>query len=382
MRTLTATTMNFFEEKPMKRVLAFSLLALALACPWAVSQTPITAVRFDLPAFNYDVLYLADFIDVATQKLASNIPDFSGSIVVVQGGPNGQIYLTVKAEIQLQGDARPVQLVRAKTNLFAIRSQRTFSSRDLAAGSTSDIQILGGADYDENKTQRKRLEDYAARFPTAPVGQYILTINAFNSSDQPVGSVIKTITIRNASPDEVIVTLLDPQPGAIIGTVLPTFSWSSPNPKVKLYVYEKLPIHQSPQEAVTGIPYLAAELNGVNTYTYPADAPRRLEQNKTYVWFVETQVITNRGTVNRRSELNVFRVQTSNPQQQAVEQFFNSLGNVAAGTFATLQSIGWTPSGDLTLDGRRLTREELNDLIARLAGQNIQFQLRVESVAR
>ncbi|HLF19519.1 MAG TPA: hypothetical protein VI704_01900, partial [Bacteroidota bacterium] len=146
--------------------------------------------------------------------------------------------------------------------------------------------------------------------------------------------------------------------------------------------YEKLPVHQSPQEAVTGIPYLNVDLVGANTYTYPADAPRRLEQNKTYVWFVETEVSTNRGTVRRRSEVNVFRIQTANPQQQAVEQFFNSLGNVAAGTFATLQGIGWTPSGDLTLDGRRLTREDLNNLITRLTGQNVEFQLRVENVAR
>jgi hypothetical protein len=196
-----------------------------------------------------------------------------------------------------------------------------------------------------------------------------------------LGRIRKTIRIRNASPDEVVITLLDPQPGAVISSIVPTFSWSSPNPKIKLSVYEKLPVHQTPQEATTGIPYLAVELNGLSTLTYPANAPRRLEQNRTYVWFVETEVTTNRGPVRRRSELNVFRIQLSNPQQQAVENLFNSLGGSAAGTFATLQNIGWLPSGEIMLDGKRVTREELANLITKTTGQSIQFKVRVENVA-
>ncbi|MBI3005117.1 MAG: hypothetical protein HYY49_06825, partial [Ignavibacteriales bacterium] len=304
---------------------------IVLSISFAAGQQPITDVRIDLPAFNYDVLYLADFIDVASRKLASNIADFSGSIVAVPEGAAGSIYLKVNASIRLQGDAGPQPLVLAQTEAFRLAGRRTLSSRDLASGSTSDIKIAGSP-YDENAAQKKRLEDYAARFPTAPVGEYILEIEAFDAltnASFPSSRIVKTITIRNASPEEVVVTLLDPQPGAIIATVLPTFSWSSPNPKVKLWVYEKLPVHQSAQEAVTGIPYLNTELVGANTFTYPADAPRRLEQNKTYVWFVETEVSTNRGTVRRRSELNIFRIQTSNPQQQAVEQFLNSLGSSA-----------------------------------------------------
>ncbi|MBI4428679.1 MAG: hypothetical protein HY562_06135 [Ignavibacteriales bacterium] len=364
---------------------SFALGALlAMSISSGAGQQLLTDVRLDLPAFNYDVLYLADFIDVASRKLASNIADFSGSIVAVPDGAAGQIYLKVNASIRLQGDASPIDLVRAQTEPFRLAGRRTLSSRDLASGSTSEIKIANSP-YFEDATQKKRLEDYAARFPTAPVGEYILELEAFDAvtnTSFPGSRTIKTITIRNASPDEVIVTLLDPQPGAIVATILPTFSWSSPNPKVKLSVYEKLPVHQSAQEAVTGIPYLNVDLVGLSTYTYPADAPRRLEQNKTYVWFVETEVSTNRGTVRRRSELNVFRIQTSNPQQQAVEQLLNSLGSSAAGTFATLQNIGWSPSGDLTLDGKRLTREELANLITRLTGQNIEFHLRVENVAR
>jgi hypothetical protein len=85
--------------------------------------------------------------------------------------------------------------------------------------------------------------------------------------------------------------------------------------------------------------------------------------------------------VRRRSELNVFRIQLSNPQQQAVENLFNSLGGSASGTFATLQNIGWLPSGEIMLDGKRVTREELANLITKTTGQSIQFKVRVENVA-
>ncbi|MEK6565572.1 MAG: hypothetical protein AABZ41_02580 [Bacteroidota bacterium] len=347
----------------------------------AIGQTPITSVQFELPAFNYDVLYLADFIDVGTQKLASNIPDFSGSIIPLPSGSQGQIYITAKASIQLQGDPAPIELIRVATRLFRLGpGARTFSARDLAKGSTSDIQVDDPQTV-EDRSQRDRLEKYGERFPTAPVGQYVLDIEA-RSGTTVLGRIRKTIRIRNASPDEVVVTLLDPQPGAVISSIAPTFSWSSPNPKIKLSVYEKLPVHQTPQEATTGIPYLAVELNGLSTLTYPANAPRRLEQNRTYVWFVETEVTTNRGPVRRRSELNVFRIQLSNPQQQAVEQLFNGLGSSAQGTYATLQGIGWLPSGEISLDGKRLTRDELAGLITKTAGQSIQFKVRVENVAR
>jgi len=364
----------------------FAAVAVLMLCASiaAEGQTPpsINSVQFELPAFNYDVLYLADFIDVGTQRLASNIPDFSGSIIPLPSGSVGQIYITAKAFIQLQGDPSPIRLISVETRLFRLGpGARTFSARDLAKGGTSDIQV-DDSKTDEDRSQRKRLEDYGARFPTAPVGQYVLEIEARSATNAVLGRVRKTIRIRNASPDEVVVTLLDPQPGAVLSSIAPTFSWSSPNPKIKLSVYEKLPVHQTPQEATTGIPYLAVELNGLNTFTYPANAPRRLEQNRTYVWFVETEVTTNRGPVRRRSELNVFRIQLSNPQQQAVEQLFNGLGSSAQGTYATLQGIGWLPSGEISLDGRRLTRDELAGLITKTAGQSIQFKVRVENVAR
>jgi hypothetical protein len=341
-------------------------------------------VTIDLPSLDYDVIYLGDFIDISSNKLSKNIPNFSGTITVVDPpGTLAWFILTVKADIWFKGDPGPVTLASAETDPFKVPGTRSLTANDLAGG-VSDIEVKSG--YYENKDARKRIEDYAAKFPTAPVGQYFIEIVAYASTSPGpsgtkgniVGKTQKVITVRNASPEEVQVNLIDPQPGATIASTLPTFSWNSPNPKVTLYVYEKLPVHQSPQEAITGIPYLKQDVEGRQTLTYPTDAQRRLEQNKTYVWYVETAVTTNRQTIQKRSEVRLFRIQTENQQSQVIQELMNNLGGAVSGTFSTLQSIGWQPTGRMTLDGKPLTLDDLKALITKLAAQNTQVTVRIE----
>jgi hypothetical protein len=372
----------------MKRYLSLCnaagiLLALfALCLSSARAQGKITHVDFDLPSLDYDVIYLADFIDITSQKLSKNIPNFSGTI---RTGVEGYIVLEAYARIKFKGEADK-ELAHATTKPFLVKNGvRTLTSSDLASGGVSDIDIKTSTSvFDEIRKDdplKKRIEDYAARFPTAPVGDYTLQLIAWDSAQtKTIGGTVKIISVRNASPDEVQVNLIDPQPGAIISTTVPTFSWTTPNPKVTLYVYEKLPIHQSPQEAVTGIPYLKLDVDGPQTVQYPQSGEhlRMLEQNKTYVWFVETGVTTNRQTVQRRSEIRLFRIRSTDQRGQAISDMMNSFGGSAAGTFSTLESIGWVPTGSITLDGKPITLDELKAAVAKLASQNIHVSVHVE----
>lgn len=344
----------------------------------------ITHVDFDLPSLNYNVIYLSDFIDISSNKLAKNIANFSGTILATGSGTgDGQIILDATAQIKLKGDPSPSVLATATTKPFKIKlldgnGSRTISANDLAGG-VSDIEI---AQSYENTTFRQRIEDYAKSIPTAPAGQYTIQLTAYSViagvKGAPIGSIQKIITVENASPNEVQVNLIDPQPGSVVSTTLPTFSWTSPNPDVTLFVYEKLPIYQSLEEAVNGIPYLKQEVDGPQTFTYPPNAARRLEQNKSYVWFVEAAVTTNRQTIQKRSELRLFRTQLDNREDQEVSDMMNGFGGSAAGTFSTLQSIGWIPTGQITLDGKPVTLDDLKALVAKLAAQNIQVNVRVE----
>jgi hypothetical protein len=337
----------------------------------------ITRVDFDLPSLDYSVIYLADFIDVSSNKLASSIPNFTGTINA--NGGVGYIVLHATVLLQLKGDPGPQELVYAETNPFFINGSRSLTASDLASGSTGDIKIRNSP-YRENTTLRNRIQDYAKQFPTAPVGKYILQLQAYDSSDTnplPPG-IQKIITVRNASPDEVQVNLIDPLPGAVVSTTIPTFTWTSQNPDVTLYVYEMRPIYQSLEEATNGILFLKQEVNGPQSLAYPANASRPLEQNKSYVWFVEASVSTNRQTIQRRSEIRLFRIQLDNRANQEVSDLMNGFGGSAAGTFSTLQSIGWTPTGTITLDGKPITLDDLKALVAKLAAQNTQITVRVE----
>jgi hypothetical protein len=358
------------------------LLPAVFVLGFSTSRAQITHVDISLPAFDYDVIYLGDFIDISSNKLAKNIPNFSG-VITTNDHTSGKIILSAQAEIRLKGDPAPVTLVRAETEPFTVSNgSRSITANDLAGGSP-DIVIKGGSDYYENASLRKRLEDYAAKFPTAPVGVYTLMLQAYSvtldgQKGAMIGSTQKVIDVRNASPGEVQVNLIDPQPGATISTTLPTFSWNCPSPNVTLYVYEKLPIYQSLEEAITGNPYLKQTVSGAQTFTYPANAARRLEQNKTYVWFVQAAVVTNRQTIQRKSEVRMFRIRLDDRESQEVSDVMNNFGSTAAGTFATLQSIGWGPTGTITLDGKSLTLDDLKVLVARLTAQNTQVTIRVE----
>ncbi len=367
----------------MKRHIGLRMGWLFAACATLVLSTAmsqqITHVDFNIPSLDYDVIYLADFIDVASNKLAKDIPNFSGTITA---NGNGKIILYAEADIQLKGETQD-WLAKATTKPFTINGTRTITANDLASGGVTDIDI---ASSNENTPLRNRLQDYAKTFPTAPVGQYTLVLQAWDvtasgtQGNTLLGQIQKVITVRNASPEEVQVNLIDPQPGATLTTLYPTFTWNSPNPQVTLYVYEKLPIYQSLQEAITGVPVLKQDISGSQTFTYPPTSAnaRPLVQNKEYVWFVQASVTTNRQTVVRQSEVRLFRIRLDDRQSQQIADMMNSFGGSAGGTFATLQSMGWVPTGSMMFDGKTITLEDLKALVAQLVAKNTQVTVRVE----
>jgi hypothetical protein len=93
---------------------------------------------------------------------------------------------------------------------------------------------------------------------------------------------------------------------------------------------------------------------------------------------VEASVVTNRQTVVRRSEVRLFRIRLENRQDQGISDMMNSFGGSVGGTFATLKSMGWTPSGTMTLDGKPITLDELKAVVAKLVAQNTLVTLRIE----
>lgn len=358
--------------KPLKSLRSLLFLLMATVS-FAAAQT----VQFDINLPSYDVIYLSDFVDIRNVKLSSNIPDLS--IEMRTTAPQTiKVWMEFKADIQLRGESREL-LVKGHTSDFDLNPARPFrlSSKDLAGSGAQGITVF--TDQKASQALQDKLTDYVQRFPTAPVGRYFFSVRVYDATNrtQLLGQLEKVINVRNASESEVNITLVSPEQGAIIPTPFPTFSWSSERPQVTLFVYEKLPIYRSPEEAVTGIPFLKRDLQGVSTFTYPADAARRLEFGHTYYWFVETRVLTTRGDLKRRSEIRMFRVLEGGGGSNPLLLALNAMGGDLASRLAGLLQNGWEPSG-ATIDGVPATPADVSALLQKLANENIPVKIAIE----
>ena len=357
--------------KHSRLLLVFVLLVAGTSL--TVSQDQ---VQLDINIPNYDVVYISDLVELTTGKLKRNLPEMS---ITMRTSGRLQIALGVIVEIQLRGGTR-TRLLNAmepgrRSELFDLDGVLRITARDLA-GRGVQIKFPNPEWLADDEDVAKQIKSHAENFPTLPVGNLYIGARAFNAAGQVVGELRHMVSIRNSSESEVVVTLVSPEHGTSVPTPFPTFTWTSQKPQVTLNVFEKLPIHRSAEEAVPGIPYLKRELTGVSTFTYPADAARRLEIGKTYLWFVETQVVTTRGNLNRRSEVRLFRVQPGGGDN-ALARLLSSLPGGVAGQLQQLIQDGWIPS-TVSLDGKSINEGELTALFQQLARENTEVNFRVE----
>ncbi|MCI0706436.1 MAG: DUF928 domain-containing protein [Ignavibacteriae bacterium] len=369
--------MKSFQRVATRALLVGVMSILVITAAWAQNEVNVAV---NLP--NYDVIFLTDWVDVATGSINSTIPDMSIVLTNTTGGPL-TVWMLVVAKVQLQGDAAPQELVTARTKNFELPGSMVISARDFASGQRGKIELLGRAQITEGNL-RERLKEHIQKVPTAPVGSYTIEISVFSgpegnvSASVPRGRNSITVKVRNSSAGDVALTLLEPQDAASLTSLLPTFSWSSDKQRNRLKVFEKLPHHQSPNEAVTGIAHLSEEVNGT-VLTYPPNA-RKLEVGKTYYWFVESLVSTNRGDEAKRSEIRTFRIQSANMTALSllIEQLFSTYGADLAPVLVSMQSMGLQLSGEVTLDGGRMTRDDLARLFDSFVQNQTKLSVRIE----
>ena len=384
--------------------LCIVLLAGVGCCSTAVAQK--NNIKVDLTFQPYDVVYITDFVDIKNEQLNPNISGISLSMSAV-GTPPSELWVCVYAEmhVQLVGESDQ-ELMYVYTNNFDMIKNPVLAANNFAKGGSGNINIRDGSDtYWENAPFRKRLEDMAAKNPTAPPGKYtilmkVLTADSKNPghgipvNTQTLGQSAQTITVQYTTADEVFVEINDPKDGSFFNNLAPTFSWTSSAP-IRLSVYEALPTYRSPQDALAaGNPCLVrknyadaagnpADFNG-NSLTYPGNAERALEQNKAYVVQVEGRVVTNRGDVMRPSKPTVFRI-TDDKVGMMLDNFLNAFSGSASATYSTLRAdpsnwVAWSRYGNITLDGGTLTETDLQALINDLASrQDLKLQLGIEN---
>ncbi|MCX7984071.1 MAG: hypothetical protein N3A63_04105 [Bacteroidetes bacterium] len=364
---------NNIKKSKMRRPILFVVIGFLVqssVCFLLVAQSvvnPIKEVRITVTRPEYEMVYLADFINVREQKLSPTISGVSVDIEVIDPPEGrGRIYLVAEVFVQLQGDAQSDLIVRGKTNLFQINGRRTLTAFDFTTRS-GEIYIVN-ENYFENTRLRKRIEDLAQATVTVPPGTYRIVLTAYNALRQKVGSTSETIVISRSNVEEVYVEIVEPSNGAILTTLTPTFTWTTTAQDVILRIFEVGRGHRSPQDAVSAArPVLVRELSGVTTYTYPADAERKLEYEKAYVVQISALVNTNRGKVERSSKPVVFRI-TTDRVGKILEKFFSSQPSDAAARYTALRSeptnwVAWQTYGSIMVDGKIITADELEELL-------------------
>ncbi|MGD0035737.1 MAG: hypothetical protein ABSC53_00410 [Bacteroidota bacterium] len=373
------------------------LLAIVLSCSTAFAQN--NSVKASLDFQMYDVIYLTDFVDIKNQQLNPNISGISLSMSSTSTTPPKELLVCVYVElhVQLRGEADQ-ELMHLYTNNFDMIKNPVLAANNFAKGGSGNIYIRDGLNtYVENGSLRQRLEDMAAKNPTAPPGKYsiimqVLTYPSIKLTDrgvptnvQVLGQDAKTVTVQFSTADEVFVEINDPKNGSFFNNLAPTFSWTTGESNVTVSVYEALPTQRSPQDALTGgNPCLVRTVTGQTSLTYPSDAQRQLAQNKSYVLQVQAIVSTNRGNVMQSSLPIVFRI-SDDKVGQMLDNFLNALSGSASATYSTLRAdpnnwIAWSPYGNITLDGSTLTETDLQSLVNDLASRSdLTIQLGVEN---
>lgn len=210
---------------------------------------------------------------------------------------------------------------------------------------------------------RNRVEDVALATGRFPAGVYTFNFILLPLGCSPVSGGQVVLTLVNPSRIE----LRSPADGETTNQ-FPLFEFYSDASHVVLTVAEKDPA-ESREDAIQRKPsMLQVELNGQNTFLYSGGRP--LEDGKTYVWQVVGKTLGSGGSqVDLASPIGLFKVSGTaggNFEDALLDQLEQILGSRYAEVFKTIRSGGFRLTGQYSLDGNSLTREELLDLVNQL----------------
>ena len=235
---------------------------------------------------------------------------------------------------------------------------------------------------EEDRGLKDCIEEHVYDFATLPTGVYAITVSVFTpEAERQLGSSSEQFVISFSSGDEIQVDLFSPDNGASVPSTFPTFSWNTNAPLVTLLVFEMLPHHTTPQDAIEdpSALYLEQSLSDAFfTFTYPPSALRPLQAGNTYVWYIRAEIGSLTETIIKRSPIWQFTVETfdagaglDSGGQAGVLDLLDEF----AGEYPELNFLGLTFESIL-LDEVPITAEEMRRLITRLKRDGIPLDVR------
>ncbi len=243
---------------------------------------------------------------------------------------------------------------------FEIQGSRSFTNLDLVSPSIR-------RDYMVDETAKRRLEQIALPTGFLPAGVYTFRVEVITPQTKQSFYASFRFVLTSPSRLELVFPL---HKDRTIGAY-PLFQWTFDGPRSRIAVFEMLPHQTSLEEATNGLAQLVSEVNSTS-FLYPAAGVRPLEPGKTYVWYVEGLYGSTGGPGNvARSQLRSFTVAaggTNVALQSLLDDLEKSLGPTHKSVFDRIREGLLSPTGQMTVDGRTISVDDLVHLINQFRG--------------
>lgn len=324
------------------------------------AQQNLVNITLILPQYNQ--IYAAD-LDIEHAKNAGvlfTVTLQSMSDVALK------VRLSLTVNLFLAGQQPFPNFVTAQSNPFTMQPHetKTFTNVDLASDSYPITLDKNHYHYDE--AEFDQIKNVALATGKVPAGVYEFDLDCIDAKTlQPASTGIQKGQIVVTNPSHVDLVL--PMNGENVTTLFPHFQWSANVDSVTLSIYQKLPNQQSPQDVVSGVPFLQQVVVG-SSFNYPPSGAgvRPLENDKTYYWLIDITPSSTRGS-GIRSDIWNFTIGGAGAAGGSLtgdDGATRALTNLLTGTqYQDLLNQISALTGTASYDGTSLTFQDLMDIL-------------------
>ena len=348
------------------RILLLTLSALLFSSS-VKAQVSGNLVDLTLSVPQIDQIYVSQ-LDL--QHIRSSAVLFSATLQSLSSTPL-QVRLKLTIDVTLASGNSYPGIAYLVTKPFPLEpgQVKVITSVDLSGESPS----IGVDESQYNGAQVQELKNVALATGKAPAGIYTIELQCLDQNHVPISQPASgSIVVTNPSRIELAL----PMDQGNVSTLFPHFQWMSNVDTVVLSVYEQLPSQQSPEDVVSGVPYLRVTVPNTSSpapgsLNYPPSGAgvRPLQNGRTYYWYVKVPS-SSLGGGGIRSDIWSFTVGGSdstafgqgggNMNDAATE----ALKNLLSGTnYQKLTSEIQMLTGQATYDGSPISTSELIDTL-------------------
>lgn len=374
---------KFINQKIAKMsVLALAAVLISFSVSAQTYVTDESQLDISLTPGNVDVIKIGDLIKLAPGQGSSNSRILYSAVFTNK--TNQPIYIKA-GQLKFYGTYNGVNLgiTLENKNLIKFEANQSVqqSSNTITNSKWIEFGLSKGSEVDINtiaKAFGKKASDFTTASPV-PSGEYTFYI--------ALGDIITRSATLNLTNVESNVTLIGP--GDELGSDIPEIddkqpliTWTGGSPTYDVVVVEKTETENSLGDLLSKVPNFRDQTQGTSL-KYPSAGVKPLQPGKVYVVAVASIVKDFGSTtpVRKWSTPFIFKIreqQTGGQSagNQIVDTFKSAFGDQYNAAFDQLTN--GKPTGNMTLDDKPISVNDLRNIVAKL--QNQEYTLKGISV--